>query len=248
MTFPTELIGAVASIVGGGGTALAAFRFVKEGEQGIKLRFGKAVRHASGPLKGEPIVFEPGITALIPFVDSMHTRHIRVQTLELQGQSITIVNGLSYIVDAVVRFRVKKIYNALFVVDDLDLVMNNVAMTVLRSVLTPTASAEEMAHTDQMSEKLTGALKAHENEWGTEIEEFSVISCVPTAESQQIVTAAAGVKIRLKALKDELGENEIFRYPQLAAALIGVPVAVAIGHERVRFSSKEHATDSTAED
>ena len=72
-----------------------------------------------------------------------------------------------------------------------------------------------------MSDKLTTALKAHESEWGTEIEEFSVISCVPTAECQQIVAADATLKIRLKALRDELGEGELFRYPQLAPRSLG---------------------------
>jgi regulator of protease activity HflC (stomatin/prohibitin superfamily) len=203
----------------------SSFKLVKEGEQGIKLRFGKAVRTRDG----EPKVYGPGLALLIPLADGMYTRHIRVQTLELQGQSITIANGLSYIVDAVVRFKVRNIYNALFVVDNLDLVMNNVSMTVLRQVLTPTKTAEEMSHTDLMSEKLTCGLKVHEAEWGTEIEEFSIISCVPTPESQQIVNAAAGVKMRLKALNDELGEDGARQYPQLAAVLVGIPVSVAIG-------------------
>ena len=146
----------------------------------------------------------------------------------LQGQTITIANGLSYIIDAVVRFKVKNVYNALFVVDNLDVVMNNVAMGVLRADLTSTKDAEGMTHTDQMSEKLTQALKTHEEEWGVEIQEFSVISCVPTAESQQIVNATAGVQVRLKALREAFGDKSPFDHPQLAAALVGVPVAVTL--------------------
>ncbi|MGH7175439.1 MAG: SPFH domain-containing protein [Minisyncoccia bacterium] len=244
--FIGEVLG---SLVGGGTTFFASFKLVNEGEQGVKLRFGKAVRYSFGPKKGNPKVFEPGLTLLIPFVDAMYTRHTRIQTLELQGQSITIANGLSYIVDAVVRFRVKNVYNALFVVDDLDLVMNNVSMTVLRNVLTPTRSAEDMSHTDQMSKKLSDGVKVHEEEWGTEIEEFSVISCVPTAESQQIVNAAAGVEMRLKVLTDAFGsKEEVLKHPQIAAALVGVPVAVAISHERVQFAPKPDAVDSAEED
>jgi regulator of protease activity HflC (stomatin/prohibitin superfamily) len=41
-----------------------SFRFVREGERGIKLRFGKAVRKKGGT----PKVIEPGFAWLIPFV------------------------------------------------------------------------------------------------------------------------------------------------------------------------------------
>ena len=172
----------------------------------------------------------------------MYTRHVRVQTIELQGQSITIANGLSYVVDAVVRFRVTNIYNALFVVDDLNVIMNNVSMAILREVLTPTPDAEGMAHTDEMSRKLKEALKKHEEEWGVEIQDFSIISCVPTVESQQIVNVTAGVKVRMAALKEALGDN-VFKHTQLAAALVGIPVSTALGHERVRFVAKNHGSD-----
>jgi regulator of protease activity HflC (stomatin/prohibitin superfamily) len=238
------------SLLGGGGTLFNSYKLVKEGEKGIKLRFGRAVKSRSGPNSGNPKEYEPGLTLLIPFVDSMYTRHIRVQTIELQGQTITIEKGLSYIVDAVVRFKVKNIYNALFVVDNLDAVMNNVSMGVLRDVLAPSKTPQEMNHTEEMSKKLTEALKVHQSEWGVEIEAFTVISCVPTVESQQIVTAAAGAKMRMEALDEALGKGKAFEHPTLAAALVGVPVSVALSHERVRFSSKatQHAVDASAED
>jgi len=237
-----DVLGAVIGAAAGGKTVLSTFKLVKEGEQGIKLRFGKAVRCGRGARKGQPKVYEAGLALLIPFVDGMYTRHVRVQTLELQGQSITIGNGLSYVVDAVVRFKVKNVYNALFVVDQLDMVMNNVAMAVLRSVLTPTPDSAGMSHTDKMSEKLTAALKSHDEEWGVDVEEFSIISCVPTSESQQIVNAAAAVQVRFKALEEVLGPGVAVSCPQLAAALVGVPVAVNISASSIPTRSVKPVT------
>ncbi len=220
---PTESLWAIVPAVI---SIMKAFKFVKEGEEGIKLRFGKAIRNSDGTAR----VYQPGFAVLLPFADSLVTRHVRIQTLELKRQSITIKNGLSYVVDAVLRFRVVKIYNALFVVDDLDTVMQNVGMSTLRNVLTPTEDAEGMANTDHLSAELTRKLKEHEEEWGTEVEEFSIISCVPTSESQQIVNAAAGADIRFKALSGVMGGvRKVFANPQIAAAIIGVPVAVSLG-------------------
>ncbi len=229
-------LGEIASILVAGGGAVTtiakSFKFVREGEAGIKLRFGKAVRRGNGDNR-KPVVYEPGFTLLIPYVDTLVRRHVRVQTIELPQQTITIKNGLSYIVDAVVRFRVKDIYKALFVVDNLDQTMNNVAMAELRDILTPYDDEQAMADVHGMSEKLTNQIKQHSDIWGVEIEQFSIVSCVPTPESQQIVNVSAGVKSRVNALKEgfkQLGmDDSIGLHPQLAAALVGIPVATAIG-------------------
>jgi regulator of protease activity HflC (stomatin/prohibitin superfamily) len=233
-----EGIAGLASLLTGAVTALVTFlqsiRFVREGEQGIKLRFGKAVRIRGKNGELEPKVYNPGFAILIPFVDTLVRRHVRVQTVDLPQQTITIKNGLSYIVDAVVRFRVTSIYKALFVVDDLDRTMTNVAMAELRDVISPYENAEAMADVQEMSKKLTSQIKAHSNIWGVEIEQFSIVSCVPTPESQQIVNVTAGVKSRVEALISgfkQLGlkDSDIGSLPQLAAALVGIPVATAIG-------------------
>jgi len=230
MELPLAEIGTiVATMAGGAHTFMKMFRFVREGEKGIKLRFGKARRR-----RGIPMVYEPGFTVLIPYVDTLVRRHVLVQTIELPQQTITIKNGLSYIVDAVLRFQVSDVYKALFVVDNLDQTMNNVAMAELRDVLTPYKDAEAMSDVHGMSMLLTERIQAHQEIWGVTIEQFSVVSCVPTPESQQIVNVAAGVKSRIQALLDGfemigLERTTIGNYPQLAAALIGIPVATAIG-------------------
>jgi regulator of protease activity HflC (stomatin/prohibitin superfamily) len=255
MDFPWPEAGALIGAAGGGIHALfTMFRFVREGEKGIKLRFGKAKRKRNGRGEWEPVVYQPGFTLLIPYVDTLVRRHVRVQTLALPQQTITIKNGLCYIVDAVVRFQVKDIYKALFVVDNLDQTMNNVAMSELRDILTPNEDERAMADVQGMSEKLTQQIKIHSEIWGVVIEQFSIVSCVPTPESQQIVNVAAGVKSRVTALRegfDQLGLHvgSIGEHPQLAAALIGIPVATAIGLSPAsngQFASPIRSTTGTA--
>lgn len=226
----SEIASVIGSLAVGGHGLAKSFKFIREGEEGVKLRFGKAVRDAQGEAK----VYKPGFTVIIPYVDTLVRRHTRVQTLELPQQTVTIKNNLSYIVDTVIRFKVVKIYNALFVVDNLDMVMTNVSMAELRDVVTSKEKAEDMTDIHGMNDELTEKLKKHAADWGVEIEQFSIVSCVPTPESQQIVNMAAGVAARVKALMDgfkDLGlENkDIGRLPQLAASLIGIPVSTSIG-------------------
>src|SRR3990167_9388157 len=107
MPIPFTGLGELATLLtllgGAGVTVVKTFKFVQEGEQGIKLRFGKAVRRRNGAGERVPVIHDPGFTILIPYVDKLIRRHVRVQTLELAQQTITIKNGLSYIADAVVR-------------------------------------------------------------------------------------------------------------------------------------------------
>ena len=181
----SEIATALITLFGGGHAFFSMFKFVREGEKGVKLRFGKARRKRNEEGVMVPRVYDPGFTVLIPYVDTLVRRHVRVQTIELPQQTITIKNGLSYIVDAVIRFQVKDVYKALFVVDNLDQTMNNVAMAELRDILTPYEDELAMADVHGMSEKLTNKIKVHSDIWGVEIEQFSIVSCVPTPESQQ---------------------------------------------------------------
>jgi regulator of protease activity HflC (stomatin/prohibitin superfamily) len=236
-------IAATVSTIGGGiYTFFNTFKFINEGEMGIKLRFGKAVRYRFGSKKGQPKECHPGFILLIPYVDKLSRRPVRIQTIELNQQTITLESGLSYAIDAVVRFRVTKVYNALFMVDNLTTVMRNVAMSELRNVLTEYKNAKDMTKTGEMSDQLTKALKGHEEAWGVEVEHFSVISCVPTPESQQIVNAAAGANIRLEGLAAAFtsygrAKEDVFRFPQLAAALIGIPVATMVS-QPIEYESR----------
>ena len=63
---------------------------------------------------------EPGFLFLIPKVDSLVRRHVRQQTIELNEQEVILKDNTIWVVSAVVFFRVKDIYKALFEIDDLD--------------------------------------------------------------------------------------------------------------------------------
>jgi membrane protease subunit HflC len=59
------------------------FSFVKEGELGIKLRFGKARRDSNG----EPKIIRPGFVMMIPWVDRLEKHHVRQQTIRFDSAS-----------------------------------------------------------------------------------------------------------------------------------------------------------------
>lgn len=90
----------------GGGLAglfgLSSIRFVKEGELGSKTILGKAVRSRNGKIK----VYKAGFAVLIPGFHAMRWAHIRMQTIKMEGQNVTLKNGLSYHYDVAMAYHV----------------------------------------------------------------------------------------------------------------------------------------------
>ena len=206
-------------------TLFKTFKFVQEGELGIKLTFGKARRDKGG----NPKVIHPGFALLIPWVQSLKRRHVRQQTHHLDHQAIALADGLIYEVSAIVIFRVVNIYRALFEIDDLDRSIADLSMGILRKVLSAKKHGD-LQNMQGISEELLSDLKEKAEEWGVEFIQFNLTDCAPSKESAPLIAAEAGVRLRLEALKKALGGNgeleEISEF--LAAVLIGTPLVASI--------------------
>lgn len=229
-----EVVVQILAAAGGGLVAMfKAFKFVQEGERGIKLRMGKAVRD----IDGRPRVIEPGFVLLIPFLESLQTHHVRQQTIRFEDQRIMIKEGLIFIVGAVVIFRIKDIYKALFEIDDLDQSLKDLSMGILRDEIS-TRDHTQLADTAEISMRLLQLLKTKSEEWGIEILQFNLINCAPTPETSNLVNVEIGAKLKMRALRNsqtELAGLDGQLHPTLAAVLVGMPLVATVGSEPPTF-------------
>ncbi len=234
---PPELLAPViGSVVTGLIAAAKAFKFIHEGEKGIKLRFGKAVRKSDG----NPKIIEPGFVFLIPWVETLQRHHVRQNSFKFNDQRIMLKDGLIFVIGAMILFRVNDIYKALFEIDNLDSSIDDIGMAALREVIQP-LNHDDLQNIEEISKKLIERVKGKAGEWGVEVIQFSLTDCAPTPETANILNARIGVKMRVDALVEAVSEkNESLHLvdPSLAAALVGIPVAVAVGGE----SRQRHAT------
>jgi regulator of protease activity HflC (stomatin/prohibitin superfamily) len=214
-----------------GAALLLSLRVVKEGERGLVLRFGQVVRKG-----GTPRVIEPGFVLLIPKVDSLVRRHVRQQTIELNEQEVILKDNTIWVVSAVVFFRVKDIYKALFEIDDLDGGVKNLCMGELRTVLQNLPKYDAIKEIDNVSRALMDSVARRADEWGIEIINFRLTNCMPTAETATFVTAQTAVAARVKALQ----EAGVLHDPQLAAALLGAPVVASLGRRAGDAGANSH--------
>ena len=182
------------------------FNYVKEGELGIKLRFGKAKRDKNG----SPRIIHPGFVMLIPFVDTLAKHHVRQQTIRFDKQEIMIRDGLIFSINAAVIFRVTDVYRALFEIEDLHNSLADISMGILRDVFTG-RDHTNLSETKAISALLLEELKEKAQQWGVDFLQFNIIDCAPTSETAQIIVAKAGVMMKAQAL-DEMAERMGFRW------------------------------------
>lgn len=224
------------------GSFIKSIRFVHEGERGVKLRFGKALRDNAG----QPRVFEPGFTLLIPFVDTLRRRHVRQQTRHFPYQRIKLKDGLIFNVEAIILFRVKDVYRALFEVDDMDTTVDDIGMTIVRDEIS-NRTHSELEQNGAISDKLLQQIKPFAEQIGIEVIRFGLTDCAPTAETANLLNAETAVKLRLEALKKACVNEKCSwdsLHPSLAAALIGIPLTANVGDGATRLPD---ATNATAE-
>lgn len=226
MQLSVEALTALVSLLAVGVPALVkAFKFINEGELGIKLRFGKALRDK----EGKPKIISPGFVLLIPWVETLERHHVRQQTIRFANQKIMLKDGLIFNVTAVVIFRVSDIYKALFEIDELDDSISDLGMGLLRDELSP-LDHDELADIGSISEKLLACMKEKADEWGVVFLQFKLTDCAPTPETAHLLNAEVGARLKVEALQKAIKGNghEPFDLgtvdPGLAAVLVGIPL------------------------
>lgn len=203
---------------------------VAEGERGIVLRFGKA---KCGKDK-KPKIYKPGIVFLVPFADTIHIKHIKQDTITFTGQRIILKNQLSFYVSAVVIFKIKDIFKALFEIKNVNDSLKDLCMGILRDVL----SKEDhtiFAKKEKIAEEFLEGVKIRAEEWGVEFVQFNLTNCDPTPETANLINLETGTTLRLKALEKfnkESKEVLIGLNPSLAAVVLAIPLVATVSDQK----------------
>ncbi|MDP3954614.1 MAG: SPFH domain-containing protein [bacterium] len=227
---PLEAWILILSLIAG---AFKSLGFVREGERGIRLRFGVAEKNNRDPSKGF-VIRGPGMVFLIPFVDSLEKRHVRQQTVNLINQEILIGGAFPFTVSAVIVYKVSDVYKALFEISGLEESLANVATVMLQEELIK-SDFENLAKEDQTSGVLLERLQGVASDWGVEIIDFGLTDFKPAPEIVSIISLSEGINLKIAAIKKgaELLGIPVEQMPSsLAAALIGIPVVSTLNDNK----------------
>ena len=190
-----------------------AFKVVKQYEQGVVFRLGRVTGAR-----------EPGLRAIIPFVDVMHQVSKRIVTMPIQSQGIITRDNVSVDVSAVAYFRVVDTVKSVVAIENVYSAIDQIAQTTLRKVVGQHTLDETLSETDRINLDIREILDVTTVEWGVEVTlvELKDIQLPDSMKRAMARQAEAEREKRAKIINAE-GES-------LAAAALGEASDTMMAH------------------
>ena len=211
--FAGFLIGAVLLLL------FSAIKILKEYERGVIFQLGRFWK-----VKG------PGIILVIPVIQTMDKRDLRVVVMDVPTQDVISRDNVSVKVNAVVYFRIVDPERAVIQVENVYEATSQLAQTTLRSVLGQHELDEMLAEREKLNTDIQTILDRHTDAWGIKVSNVE-IKHVDLDESMIRAMAAQAEAERSRRAKVIHAEGELQASQRLfeaALKLSGQPQALQL--------------------
>ncbi len=188
--------------------ALYAFaksvRIVNQYEKAIILRLGK-YRSTS----------EPGLTIVLPFIESILKVDMRERVINVQPQEVITKDNVSVVVDAVIYYKITDPVKAEFEIEDFDLAATTLAQANLRNIVGDKTLDETLTARDVINVNLRDVLDDATDNWGVKVTRVEVQKIDPP---QDIVEAMSGQMKAEREKRAAILRSEGIRQSQILEA------------------------------
>ena len=212
MSLLPVIVIALAALVGG-------LKVLKEFERGVVFRLGRLVG-ARGP----------GLTFVIPMIESIERVDLRTVTMDVPPQDVITKDNVSVKVNAVLYFRVVDPQRAIVEVADYLFATSQLAQTTLRSVCGQRELDELLAERDQINQQIQEILDQQTDPWGIKVTTVEIKHIDLPQEMQRAMAAQAEAE-RERRAKVINAEGEFQAAEKLAEAsriIAAHPVALQL--------------------
>src|SRR6266498_3066673 len=130
-------------------------RIVKQYERGVLFRLGRVIG-----------VREPGLTFIVPLIDTLRRVSLRIVTMPIQSQGIITRDNVSVDVSAVAYYQVVDAVKSVVAIENIAAAINQIAQTTLRKVVGQHTLDETLAETDRINRVIREILDVTTEAWG----------------------------------------------------------------------------------
>jgi len=184
------------------GYTIGSTKIITQGNQALVERLGKYHKR-----------LQPGLNYIVPFVDRIAVEDTtREQVLDTEPQQAITKDNIPVTVDAVVFWRIKDLKDAYYNVEDVEMGIENLVKTTLRSMIGELPLDETYAARTQINQKLLAQLAQATQGWGVEVIRVEVQEITPPREVLESLAKARAAESEKQA--------EIFKAEGAKAAAI----------------------------
>jgi len=162
-------------------------------------------------------VRKPGLTFIVPVIETLRRVSLRIVTMPIQSQGIITRDNVSVDVSAVAYYRIADAVRSVVAIENVSSAINQIAQTTLRAVVGRHTLDETLSETDTINQNIREILDVQTEEWGVEVTVVE-LKDIQLPESMQRAMARQAEAEREKRAKIIAAEGEALAAGELAHA------------------------------
>lgn len=202
------------------GYTIGSTKIVNEGNQALVERLGRYHKK-----------LDPGLNYIVPFIDRIAVEDtVREQVLDIPPQQAITKDNIALEVDAVVYWRVMDLKEAYYAVEDVELAIQNLVTTTLRSMIGELDLSDTYSARADLNRKLLMQLDEATSGWGVKVTRVDLQEIKPPktileslereraaqSEKQATISQAEGtvksIQILSNALQTQTNSQQILQF------------------------------------
>jgi regulator of protease activity HflC (stomatin/prohibitin superfamily) len=183
---------------------LSGIKLLYEYERGVVFTLGKYSSTRN-----------PGLTVIIPIVQSMRKVDMRIKTAEIPRQEVMTKDNIPMLVNAVVYFRVVHPADAIIKIEDYVFAVRQYTQAALRDVIGNAEMDFVLTERERVAQSIKEIVDAETTGWGVDIESIKIQEVELPAEMKRAMAKQAEAERERRAMiiasQGELSASENLR-------------------------------------
>jgi regulator of protease activity HflC (stomatin/prohibitin superfamily) len=158
---------------------------------------------------------DPGLTFIIPFIQSMRRVDMRIKTADIPRQEVMTKDNIPMLVNAVVYFRVVSPEDVIIKIEDYQFAVRQYTQAALRDVIGNNEMDFVLTEREQIAESIKKIVDAETSGWGVDVESIKIQEVELPAEMKRAMAKQAEAERERRAMiiasQGELSASENLR-------------------------------------
>lgn len=190
---------------------LRSIRLLYEYERGVVFTLGKYAG-----------LRDPGLTLVIPILQTMQKVDMRIKTAEIPRQEVMTKDNIPMLVNAVVYFKVVQPEDAIIKIEDYAFAIRQYTQAALRDVIGNSEMDFVLTEREQIAESIKEIVDSETDGWGIDVESIKIQELELPAEMKRAMAQQAEAERERRAvIIASQGELEASKRLQEAAETLG---------------------------